>query len=1198
MSGTVSERHIGPRGPQPDQTLGAEDSSGPRRSPYKGLTPYTEADAAFFFGRESERQIIAANLMAARLTVLYGPSGVGKSSVLRAGVMRDLRRTAKRNQAERGVAEFAPVAFGDWREPDVAHALLRAVHDAVADLAGESLPEPEPGDSLTDGLAAYAEAVGGELFVILDQFEEYFLYHPRDEGDGGFDDELSRAVAQPDLRVNFLIALREDALAGLDRFKGRMPRLLENYLRLRHLDRAGGRAAIEEPVKQFNVQRAEELAAVSVEPQLVDAVLDQVKAGQLSLDESTQGGVGAPTAAPDDASIEAPYLQLVMSRIWEEELEEGCHVLRLQTLERLGGAARIVRTHLDEAMANLSPEERELAASVFHHLVTPSGTKIAHALSDLAEYAGVKESDLRPVVERLSGGSVRILRPAADAAGRESGSTYEIFHDVLAGPILDWRQRHVAATQRAESERKRREAEAEAHRDRHRARVFRGVALIAVALALGVGVLAIIAVRTNQTTHSRELAASALSALPTDPSESVRLAAEALGVRETPEAEEALRRALEESRVRALMVGGGHAVNQARYSTDGRRLVTAGNDGSARVWDARTGRQLALLRAGRAPLYMAAFDGSGRRVLAAGESGEIRIWDARTRRPVRTLNPDSGPLAPGWVAFSRDGDRIVTPARAAGALVWRAGSGSKQGVDREHLLAATISADGRWVATAGINRARVWDARTGRLVASTPLPAEPRLIELSPDGRRAVVGSEDTAYLWTLPNERLQELHSYSELGLVSAHFSADGRSIVTAGDWEANVWDIAAGRQVGSMLGHQDRVNSAAFSPDGELVVTAGEDAKAIVWARDGGLLNELRGHSDAVRDASFAPNGRSVVTGSADGTARVWSVSSETVLHGQGGILSAASFSRDGRRVLTAGGDGTAWLWHSAGRPIGTLASDGEGGGFAAAELSPDGTRLVTSGIVGGLQIWRVGAGERAVPVLPPARVGAEPWDAAFSPDGRLVVTADFAPSATIWDARTGSVRKRLEVRDPQGDVLTAAFSPEGRRVVTAGEDRITRIWGVSNGRLLVPPLRGHTGSILSAAWSHDGERIVTASSDATVRIWDAATGEQLHLLRGFSGAARSAEFSPDDRWLVAGGNDGTTRVWDASTGRPLAVMHRHTDAINVATWSPDGRTILTAGDDHTPRLYRCETCVSVDQLRKLAAARQRYVPRLDER
>ena len=163
--------------------------------------------------------------------------------------------------------------------------------------AGGSVPAPDRSRSLVDQLAVYAAAVGGELLLILDQFEEYFLYHPRDTARSGFDAELARAIADPDLRANFLIALREDALAGLDRFKGRIPRLLDNYLRLRHLDRSAARAAIEKPIEQFNVMRAEELAAVGVEPDLVEAVLDQVKTGQVSLDEGGRGGIGAPSGA-------------------------------------------------------------------------------------------------------------------------------------------------------------------------------------------------------------------------------------------------------------------------------------------------------------------------------------------------------------------------------------------------------------------------------------------------------------------------------------------------------------------------------------------------------------------------------------------------------------------------------------------------------------------------------------------------------------------------------------------------------------------------------------------------------------------------------------------------------------------------------------------------------------------------------------
>jgi hypothetical protein len=406
--------------------------------------PYAEEDAAFFFGRKPEQEIIAANLQAYRLTLLYGPSGVGKSSVLRAGVAHHLRQLADHTVAERGTREFVVVVFSSWRDDAVAHLTAR-IRDSVNDGSVQSAPATVPASpSLVETLASWTTHVDSELLIILDQFEEYFLYHPQEDGEGSFAVEFPRAISRPGLRANFLISIREDALAKLDRFKGRIPNLFDNYLRIDHLDRDAARAAIEKPIEQFNRCRASATSAVSLEPALIDAVLKQVRTGQVLLGDAGQGGIGTAAQASTEQRIETPYLQLVMTRLWKEERGSGSNVLRLDTLNRFGGADRIVRTHLDDVMNGLTPAERQAASRVFRYLVTPSGTKIAHTISDLADYAALPESQLEPMAEKLSGGDVRIIRPIAPSPEKPTVPRYEIFHDVLAPAILDWRHRAEA----------------------------------------------------------------------------------------------------------------------------------------------------------------------------------------------------------------------------------------------------------------------------------------------------------------------------------------------------------------------------------------------------------------------------------------------------------------------------------------------------------------------------------------------------------------------------------------------------------------------------------------------------------------------------------------------------------------------------------------------------------------------------------
>ncbi len=418
-------------------------------APYKGLVPYTDDDAALFFGRDAERSIIVANLRSSRFTLLYGPSGVGKSSVVGAGVVHYLRQRAKQNLQKRGTPEFAVVYFNQWRDDPVV-GLLRAVREEVEALLGKTFDDPQTTrfKTLDEQLKMWAERVGGDLLILLDQFEDYFLYHPTEDGPGTFVEEFPRVVTDKEARVNFVVSIREDAVAKLDRFEGRIPTLFDNYIRIDHLDRTAARDAIVKPIEQYNKAMGDPASKVSIEPALVDAVLDQVKTGRVSLTDTGLGAVKSENGSnghdPSVERIETPFLQLVMTRLWDEELRSGSHVLRLETLNRLGGAERIVRTHLDKTLGGLPTMERQAAAGMFHYLVTPSGAKIAHTARDLAEYTHTNEKQLVPVLEKMSASGIRILRPVAPPPDQLDAPTrYEIFHDVLAPAMLDWRRRYL-----------------------------------------------------------------------------------------------------------------------------------------------------------------------------------------------------------------------------------------------------------------------------------------------------------------------------------------------------------------------------------------------------------------------------------------------------------------------------------------------------------------------------------------------------------------------------------------------------------------------------------------------------------------------------------------------------------------------------------------------------------------------------------
>jgi WD40 repeat protein len=792
----------------------------PAETPYKGLVPYTEEDAPFFFGRESEREIITANLMASRLTLFYGKSGVGKSSVLNAGIAHDLRVEAVRNLAEHNTPDFIVVVFNRWRDDPVAE-LLNSVRDAVARVLPERrLPDPSP--SLVETLAAWTQLIDACLLIVLDQFEEYFLYHAHEEGEGTFAAEFPRVVKRRDLRVSFLLSIREDALALLDRFKGRIPNLFDNYLRISHLDRESARAAIVKPIEEYN-RRHGNGSRVAVEPELVEAVLEQIRAGDVVIGDA---GRGVVVQGNDALHIETPYLQLVMTRLWEEERRAGSNVLRLETLNRLGGAKRIIQTHLDATMSRLPPGEREIASRVFSHLVTPSGTKISHSLPDLAYFTGIKEAQLVPVLEKLT--NMRgIIRQVAPPPDRPDDRRFEIFHDVLAGAILDWQARRRL------------------QRERRRVKRLRvGIAF----LVLVVAAFIVVAFRLREaqlTDRANSLAQSAFLQRGEDPELAILLAVKAVDLKRTDEGREKLRGVLA-SPMRAIIRAHDSSVRYAAFSPDGKYIATSSEDRSASVWKADS-------------------------------------WAfpyAKLRHPNTVFS----------VSFSPDGRQVVTACKDGVVRVWQYGeSGAAPAELKGHTKAvrqATYSPDGNLIASAAEDKtARLWQ-RVGDawepLAVLTGHGDYVQTAVFSPDGKVLLTASRDeTVRLWGEAGGRWQELHQLRGHNAVvrCAAFSPDGALIATSGeDNTVKIWRPENGRwEVSKTLEeHGSYVHWVSFSPDGKLLATSSRDKKALIqevgtWKRKTALL----GHTDEVHTVAFSPDGQFVVTASDDMTARLWRAS-----------------------------------------------------------------------------------------------------------------------------------------------------------------------------------------------------------------------------------------------------------------------------------------------------------------------------------
>ncbi len=694
------------------------------------------------------------------------------------------------------------------------------------------------------------------------------------------------------------------------------------------------------------------------------------------------------------------------------------------------------------------------------------------------------------------------------------------------------------------------------------------------------------------------------------------------------------------------------SVRMARFSPDGKRIVTASDDGTARVWEASSGRPVTPPLRHDDVVRCAEFSPDGRSVLTASHDATVRLWDSTTGQ---LLIP---PLPHGdWVrraCFSPNGRLIGTASKDRSGRIWDAQTGALRVEVRhsDYVGVIQFSPDGRWFVTASDDyTARVWDVATGRPVTK-PLYHEFHIYDavFNAQGDRLLTAAHDkTARLWSLPSGAGLAATKSGD-AVQTARFSPDGQlGILALWDNTARLIDATTGEFVGAPFAHRANLMFAEFSPDGGRVLTTSDDKTACVWslagvlgadlregpgpqlapapagaAHDARLLLEPMRHQGIVEWASFSPDGERVVTASADHTARIWNIQAVPkpgLILRHGSPVQHAMFSPDGQRLATASEEGVVWWDVNTGR---RLSEPIRVAGGTRVQFSGDGQRLALRANSRSVRVWDINTQKTTV-----LRHQTPVHSISFHPDGDKIVTSTDDGQAQLWDIGAPQViglpmshgsdgirwaefspdgrciltadpykvvkiwdagsHRLLHTLHHQGFVRRVAFSPDVRRVASASDDSTARIWSLADARPILPPLK-HDAGVYDVQFSPDGRQLATASADHTAQLWDAQNGQPVHEALRHEALVRSVRFSPDGAMLVTASADDTARLWDTATGLPLSEPLHHGGEVRYAEFAPNGRYVVTVSLDSTARLW------PTPQLGQLTPA-PGWLPRLAE-
>jgi WD40 repeat protein len=1078
----------------------SDDASVAAGNPYRGLSSYKVGDAGWFFGREHESEAMVNRLKLEAFVAVVGPSGVGKSSFVHAGVAPALG--------------WRVVSMRPGRSPLV---------QLAAQLANAGI---EIGDLVNDELAVLADRVrraaasAGGLLLVVDQFEELLTLGAGPEERERFVGVLLAATSATDAALGVAITLRDDFLIRIEQLPGLGPVLARGIQLLGPLGAEALARVLVEPARRAGF----EFEDAALPARMVEAV------------------AGTPAAVA--------LISFTAARLWELR-DRHFHQLSTKAYDAIGGVTGALARHADETVDAMPATERQLVRKALRHLVTFEGTRAVLEREELHQLLGAgAERLIEHLVEaRLllssendrGAGVIEIVHEALIrewprlVEWRREDSEGSRFHEQLRSAARQWqdrgrprgllwrgdalaeyqlwRRRHAASLLPLEAA-----FGAASVADAARGRRIRQVIVAFAAVTTAVFVAALW--RANLAANGAKREAEGLlrdsyfeqgrlRVLEGDKLGALAPLATAYRMGSTGAATRLLlEEAARPTRGRLLTLAG-HTDKlwDVAYSPDGKWLATASSDHTARVWDAETGAlRTTVHHADRVTTI--AFSANSRFLASGGQDRSVRVWDVIAGREVVALPVDAGTRR---VVFSPDGTVLLTAPVQGVVKLWRIPSGTPVGElgDHQQLVGATFCDNGACIVTWDTEELVVWDASTF--------------------ARRASYQQKD-GFLSA----------AVSRTGALLAAGTESGELVLLRGD----------GSQIAKRVAHDEPIFDIAISPDETVVATGSNDRTVRLWTAAGEPRGILTGHRANITRVRFTPAGDRLVTTSADNTARLWSASGMLLgeLIGHTSLIIGAAVRSDGGRLATASWDHTVMVWDLARaeelRPVITARDDSP----PTVAFDPSGDRLAVAHSAGTISVIDVRTGAVACTISSATAIERMVW----AGSEQIAAVGSGGQAVEIWNAR-GCTR---ELALPHPAPITAMSTRSGPRLVTAAGN-VVRVWRAGR---LETSLAGYTGSIQSVGV--DGDDVYAITNEPATIVVDATGGStRRRIFRAGTKPITDVRFDHTQGWVVATSWDQFLYTWDAATGALVRKLEG-TGPLDAVRTSPDGSITIGIG------------------------------------